>query len=129
MLERGADLDRRHVLVRRAGFGNHGRDQQVTAFGEVLRHAAHHRGAIERGHVRPDTVVERPAGGVDGLVDLRERRGLDLGDRFLGRGVLDRERRSVTGDVLAVDERLPSVYQGAHADPLIATAVVAVGLP
>jgi NADPH-dependent 2,4-dienoyl-CoA reductase/sulfur reductase-like enzyme len=119
-VECGADLDRRRVLVRRARLRDHGVDEKVATVREVLGHLADDRGALRRGCLRPHSLVETAARGADRLLDLRGRRGLHLGDGRLGRGVLDRERRAVSGDVLSVDERLTRLYQCNHLRPLFA---------
>ena len=116
VVERGADLDRRRVLVRRARLGDHGVDEQLATLGEVLRHLPHDRGAFGR-RLAPHAVVEAAPSRADRLLDLRGRRGLDLGDRRLGRRVLDRERRPVTRHVLAVDERLAWLDECDHVSP------------
>ena len=65
----------------------------------------------------PHPVVEAAPRRADRLLDLRRRRGLHLGDRRLGRRVLDRERRTVTRHVLAVDERPTRLDECDHGSP------------
>jgi hypothetical protein len=73
-------------------------------------------GALGRGHVAPAA-----RGGPrrrDRRLDLLERGGPDLGDRLLGRRVLDRDPVAVALDLLTRDQK-PSLHRQATIDPAL----------
>ena len=90
--ERHPDLRAQH----RGGGAGLRRERGAELLGatvEVLAEREHRVDALLAPEPAPPAAVERAPGGEHGLLDLRERQRLDLGDRLLGGRVLDRERR------------------------------------
>jgi len=58
VVERGADLDGRRVLVGRARLGDDGIDEKVASLGEVLGHSPHHCSSLAGRCVAPDAGVK-----------------------------------------------------------------------